>query len=88
LLPERAAVRLLRAKREERLLHPRIELLRLRGSARRAPRRAPADPQRRCDRGKRIKRMKGFEPSTFAMASLETRPEARKQARFGRLNMA
>jgi hypothetical protein len=32
--------------------------------------------------------MKGFEPSTFAMASLEMRPEARKLARFMALIMA
>jgi hypothetical protein len=35
-----------------------------------------------------VKRMKGFEPSTFAMANSEMRPEARKLARFAALNMA
>jgi hypothetical protein len=38
--------------------------------------------------GFRYKRMKGFEPSTFAMANREMRPETRKLARFDRLNMA
>jgi hypothetical protein len=32
--------------------------------------------------------MKGFEPSTFAMAIPERRPETRKLARFAMLNMA
>jgi hypothetical protein len=32
--------------------------------------------------------MKGFEPSTFAMANREMRAEGRKLARFAALNMA
>jgi hypothetical protein len=32
--------------------------------------------------------MKGFEPSTFAMATREMRPEARKLARFAAIDMA
>jgi hypothetical protein len=38
--------------------------------------------------GFRLKRMKGFEPSTFAMANREIRPATRKLARFTMLNMA
>ncbi len=38
--------------------------------------------------GFRSKRMKGFEPSTFAMATREIHPETRKLARFAALNMA
>jgi hypothetical protein len=34
------------------------------------------------------KRMKGFEPSTFAMAIREIRPEARNLVRFAALSMA
>jgi hypothetical protein len=51
--------------------------------------RGPSERQNPRDyRGLCVKRMKGFEPSTFAMAIREMRPETRKLARFTMLNMA